>query len=250
MNRILVVEDEQHLAYGLKFNFEREGYRVDTAGDGPVALEIFRRAEPAIDLVILDLMLPGMSGYEICKEIRADDPIVPIITLSAKNLPEDRMHAFDCGTDQYLSKPFNLAELLTRVRNLLKRREQQTPPSPLPTPAPSGPVTLGDVLIDFEAYQVTRGQQRHPLTAMEASLLRLFLANPGRVLSRNEILEKVWGAESNVTTRTVDNFVLRLRRLIEADPAHPARLTSVRGAGYRFHLENDFPPAGSDAPTP
>ena len=173
--RILVVEDEVALRTGLKFNFEQEGYIVDVASDGPTALEKFSDAENPIDLVVLDLMLPGMSGYEICKRLREQDHTVPILVLSARTLSEDKAQAFDAGTDQYVTKPFELPELLSRVRNLLDRHsrsggfvvEQPEPETEL--------VTVGDVQIDLRRFEVQRDEQTHTLTTMEQQLLKYFL---------------------------------------------------------------------------
>ena len=235
--RILIVEDESALALGLKFNFEQECYEAVVAGDGIAALAAFRNAEPRFNLVLLDLMLPGMSGYEICREIRLIDRQVPILVLSARTLSEDRTAGFDAGCDQYMSKPFELSELLSRVRNLIERHPLD--PSSLPA-VPREPEAepdireIGDAKIDFSRFELTARGQTHDLTTMEVQLLRYFMDNDGKVLSRNQILEDVWGSDSNVTTRTIDNFVLRLRKLIESNPAAPRHILSVRGTGYRF----------------
>jgi DNA-binding response OmpR family regulator len=234
--KILIVEDEAAMAAGLKFNFEQEGYEVLLAGDGPTGLRLFQEAHPPVDLVILDLMLPGMSGYETCTAIRAIDRFVPVLVLSAKTLTEDQMHAFDCGTDQYMTKPFELRGLLNRVRNLMARHQtirQAARPPQHGTAAPDD-VTFGNVRVNFETYEVTVGERTHNLTTLEMQLLRYFVEHPGRVLSRNEILEHVWDESADVTTRTIDNFVLRLRKIIEPDPARPQYIVSVRGTGYRF----------------
>jgi two-component system OmpR family response regulator len=228
--RILIVEDETALATGLKLNFEQEGYEVVCAGDGPSGLRYFEAG--GIDLVILDLMLPGMSGYEICRAIRKTDDTLPIIVLSARSMSEDRALAFDAGTDQYLSKPFALPELLTRVRTALERRRKRMEPAP--DSRTREPCTFGNVSIDFRRYEVKVGERVHQLTELELQLLRYFVEHDGEVLSRAEILEKVWGESSDLTTRSIDNFVLRLRRIIEVDPAEPRHILSVRGTGYRF----------------
>ncbi|MEM9702960.1 MAG: response regulator transcription factor, partial [Planctomycetota bacterium] len=237
-------EDEESLARGLAFNFTQEGYEVTVAGDGRAALRHVDRAAgdggAAFDVVVLDLMLPGMSGYEVCREIRRRDGGVPVIILSARTLSEDRTLAFDAGADQYLGKPFALPELLARVRNVLSRRdsEREGGTSNGAGPAPETRVGFGSVEVDFDAYELTATRDgattTRELTPLEAELLKYFVRNPGRVLSRDEILARVWPAEADVTTRTVDNFVLRLRKMIEADPAVPRHLLSVRGAGYRF----------------
>lgn len=234
--RILLVEDEDAMALGLKFNFEQEGYTVDLAGDGPTALNLFRAAEPPMDLVILDLMLPGMSGYEVCREIRTTDKKVPIMVLSARTLSEDRMHAFDCGTDQYITKPFALPELLNRVRNMMERhrtiekgaRSEQVPQK--------GPMEyhFDHCTVNFQSFEVLAQGKTHNLTTLEMQLLRYFIEHEGQVLSRHEILERVWDPSADVTTRTIDNFVLRLRKVIEPDPSRPQYILSVRGTGYRF----------------
>ena len=240
--RLLVVEDERAIAEGLRMNFELDGYAVTVAGDGPTALSAFAAAKaggPGFDGLILDLMLPGMSGYEICRTIRQSDPLVPILMLTARTLTEDVIGGFEAGADQYLTKPFVLPELLARVRAMLAR-----PRSAAPAGEPPGrePVTeFGDVTIDFDAFRlaVRRGDKprTHDLTTQEAALLRLFAENPGRVLPRQEILRKVWPPDADVTPRTIDNFVLRLRRMVEPDPANPTHIVSVRGTGYRFEPE-------------
>jgi two-component system OmpR family response regulator len=234
--RILIVEDEEALAIGLKFNFEQEGYDVLLAGDGPTALRLFQSAAPSVDLVILDLMLPGMSGYEICKAIRVVDKLVPVLVLSARTLSEDKMHAFDCGTDQYMTKPFALPELLNRVRNLLERHKtllRATRASSESTAA-SENFEYEHFRLDPQSFEVVVGERRQSLTTQEMQLLRYFIDHEGEVLSRHQILEEVWDQNADVTTRTIDNFVLRLRKLIEPDPARPRYILSVRGTGYRF----------------
>lgn len=236
--RILIVEDEDALALGLKFNFEQEGYEVLLAGDGPTALKIFQTAVPRIDLIILDLMLPGMSGYEICSAIRVTNKLVPIIVLSARTMVEDRMHAFDVGTDQYITKPFALPELLNRVKNLLER--YRTILTDVVSSGTTSEATapdvyhFGDIRVDFQAFEVSVGDKKHALTTLEMQLLRYFIEHEGEVLSRHRILEVVWDQSADVTTRTIDNFVLRLRKILEPDPSRPRYILSVRGTGYRF----------------
>ena len=233
--RILIVEDEEALALGLKFNFEQEGYDVLLAGDGPTALKLFQTSVPPIDLLILDLMLPGMSGYEICSSIRTVNKLVPIIVLSARGLVEDRMHAFDVGTDQYITKPFALPELLNRVKNLLERyRTLRTDNPSSDTIVKPDAYEFGDVIVDFQAFEVQVGDKKFSLTTLEMQLLRYFVEHEGEVLSRNRILSEVWDQSPDVTTRTIDNFVLRLRKIIEPDSSQPRYILSVRGTGYRF----------------
>jgi two-component system OmpR family response regulator len=231
--RILIVEDEEAIAKGLKFNFEQEGFEAVVLGDGPSTLNYLDEHAGDVDCIILDLMLPGMSGYEICRAIRERDGAVPIMVLSARALSEDRAYAFDCGTDQYMTKPFALPELLSRVRNLLDRARRL---SRTPASSSDGPTEydFDDVHVNFRTFEVRKGNQVHELTTMEAQLLRYFLEHEGTVLPRNRILRDVWEQSAEVTTRTIDNFVMRLRKLIEDDPANPGHLLSVRGTGYRF----------------
>ena len=242
--RILIVEDEEALALGLKFNFEQEGYEVLLGGDGPTALKLFQSAVPRIDLIILDLMLPGMSGYEICSAVRSVNTMVPIIVLSARGLVEDRMHAFDVGADQYITKPFALPELLNRVKNLLERyRNLRTDPAASDSELRTEPdfYEFGDARVDFPAFEVKVGDKKYSLTTLEMQLLRYFIEHEGEVLSRNRILNEVWDQSADVTTRTIDNFVLRLRKILEPDSARPRHILSVRGTGYRF-LGSKFSP--------
>lgn len=232
--RILIVEDETAIGLGLKFNFEQEGYEVKLAADGQTALTMFGDQEAPIDLVVLDLMLPDMSGYAICREIRQLDPYVPVIVLSARTLSQDKAQAFDVGTDQYVTKPFDLQELLSRVRNLLERRRVMPAEIVTPPPAAAEPFQFGQAEVYFRRYEVHVGENVHQLTKMEMELLRYFIENEGDVLSRAQILRDVWQESTEVTTRSIDNFVLRLRRIIERDPGEPRHILSVRGTGYRF----------------
>ncbi len=234
--RILIVEDEEALALGLKFNFEQEGYEVLLAGDGHTALKLFEDSTAPVDLVILDLMLPGMSGYEICTAIRVKNKTIPILVLSARTLSEDRMHAFDCGTDQYITKPFVLPELLNRVRNLLERHKTllMSAKTDSAEPAALSKYEFQHFRVDPQSYEVVTGDRRQSLTTQEMQLLKYFIEHEGEVLSRYRILDEVWDEHVDVTTRTIDNFVLRLRKMIEPDPARPQYILSVRGTGYRF----------------
>lgn len=231
MTRVLIVEDEAALAEGLKFNFEQEGYEVLLAEDGPTALQFIEESDPPLDAVILDIMLPSMSGYEVCRKIREFNQTLPILVLSARTLSEDKAQAFDVGTDQYMTKPFALPELLARVRNLLERRRpvaSETRADEIET------FEFDETQIDFRRFELISRGVRHSLTTMELQLLKYFVQHPNVVLSRNEILRDVWEETADVTSRSIDNFVLRLRRMIEPDPAEPKYLISVRGTGYRF----------------
>ncbi len=233
--RILIIEDEEALSEGLKFNFEQEGYAVVLAGDGPTALKQFQDLDHPVDLVILDVMLPGMSGFETCRAIRVLDDLVPILTLSARSLSEDFTLAFDAGTDQYMTKPFKLPELLSRVRNLLSR-SARTERSSSRSPSTTEQTTFdfGDVHVDFKKFEVTARGRTQSMTTQEMELLRYFIQHEGEVLPRLDILDSVWDHNPDVTVRTIDNFVLRLRKIIEVDPASPKHIVSVRGTGYRF----------------
>lgn len=246
--RILVVEDEEAIAKGLRFNFEREGYQVDVAGDGPSALELYESAQPPVDLVVLDLMLPLMSGYEICRSLRRLDLDIPVLALTARTLSEDKIQAFDVGVDQYMTKPFSLPELLSRVRNLLdKRRRHLDRRNVRPT---EDVVRFSDVLVDFGRFEIRRRDEVHAMTTREQELLRYFLEQDGVVLSRARIQSEVWKDSADISSRSIDNFVMRLRRMIETDPSSPRHLLSVRGTGYRFVREphGDESPVTNDQP--
>jgi two-component system, OmpR family, alkaline phosphatase synthesis response regulator PhoP len=232
MKHILVVEDEEHLAIGIKYNFEAEGYRVTTVGDGASALKLLNDQANGIDLVILDLMLPGMSGYAVCEALREAGNHVPILMLSARTLAEDRIRGFDSGTDQYMEKPFDLDELLSRARNLLHRQGRSS--AVAPNRLAGDTFEFGTAKVNFDTYEVTAQGRPLRLTNMEMKLLQYFIEHEGSVVTRGQLLENVWGLSTSVTTRTVDNFIVRLRKYFEQDPARPQHFLSVRGAGYRF----------------
>jgi DNA-binding response OmpR family regulator len=246
--RILVVEDEEAIAKGLRFNFEREGYQVDLAADGPTALELYESAQPPIDLVVLDLMLPMMSGYEICRSLRRLDLDIPIMALTARTLSEDKVQAFDSGVDQYMTKPFSLPELLSRVRNLLdKRRRHLDRRSVRPT---EDVVRFRDVTVDFGRFELRHQDEVYTMTTREQELLRYFLEHDGVVLSRARLQSDVWKDSPDISSRSIDNFVMRLRRMIEDDSGAPRHLLSVRGTGYRFVREPGSAEPSGDAGSP
>ncbi|HEX5445566.1 MAG TPA: response regulator transcription factor [Pirellulales bacterium] len=224
---ILIVEDEAHLAHGIKFNLDDEGYLTSIAPDGPTALRLIDQ-QPGIHLVILDLMLPGMSGYAVCESLRQAGNHVPVLMLSARTLAEDRIRGYDVGADQYLQKPFELDELLAMVRNLLGRSQREA------GGGRQNVYEFGRARVNFDTYEATVGDQELRLTPIEMSLLRYFIENEGRVLNRAELLERVWRQPFIETTRTIDNFVMRLRKYFEQDPTEPRHFLSVRGVGYRF----------------
>jgi len=241
MKHILIVEDETHLAIGIKYNLEAEGYLVTAVGDGPAALKILEEHPGTVDLIVLDLMLPGMSGYDVCELLRQQGNDVPILMLSARILTEDRVRGFNVGTDVYLQKPFDLEELLSVVRNLLSRRRlpivsPRTLENQTPAASNGAPFRFagGRAEVNFDTYQVLVDGQAVRLTALEMKLLRYFVEHEGSVVTRSELLENVWGLSHSPTTRTVDNFIVNLRKYFETDPGQPKHFLSVRGAGYRF----------------
>ena len=237
---ILVVEDEEHLAAGIKYNLDAEGYRVTTVGDGRSALKLIEQAPEDVDLVVLDLMLPGMSGYAVCEALRANERHMPVLILSARTLSEDRTRGFDVGADQYLTKPFDLDEFLSRVKNLLTRDLRRMGQLAQPAASPDT-FEFGDAKINFETFQVTLRGEPVRMTQMEMKLLRYFVENEGRVIPRRELLENVWEMPGHVATRAPDQFIRRLRKALEPDPARPRHFLTIRDAGYRFVPETEEP---------
>jgi two-component system OmpR family response regulator len=229
---ILVVEDEQHLALGIKYNLVAEGYRVTVVGDGPAALRLLEADLRGVDLVILDLMLPGMSGYAVCETIRTLDMELPILILTARTLTEDRTRGFEAGANQYLTKPFDLDEFLARVRNLLTFHGRDKRGGM--TASTVREFAFGNARINFETFEVTVDEEAVRLTQLEMTLLRYFVEHEGRVIPRRELLEQVWGLPGGINTRAPDQFIRRLRKTFEADPAQPRHFLTIRDAGYRF----------------
>jgi two-component system OmpR family response regulator len=232
MPHILVVEDEEHLAYGLKFNLESEGYAVTAVGDGQAALERLAGAPP-VDLVVLDLMLPGMSGYAVCEAIRTRGGDVPVVMLTARTLVEDRIRGFDAGTDVYMQKPFDLDELLSVVRNLLARRGRTEKPA-AETALRGAVYRFGGSEVNFDTWEASSRGRPVRLTSLEMKLLKYLVEHEGSVVSREELLKNVWGMTRAPATRTIDTFMFNLRKYFEADPSKPIHFLSVRGTGYRF----------------
>ena len=224
MERILIVDDQEELLGGLVVNFRREGYVVLTATEGDAGLNLALKERP--DLIILDVMLPGMSGLDICRELRRTGVETPIIMLTARGEEIDRVLGLEIGADDYITKPFGLRELLARVRTRLRRR-----PAPGPIPAR---YRFGDVELDFEKLRAERQGHALELSAKEFDLLGLLVRRRGEILTRDEILKQVWGYEDPPMTRTVDTHILKLRQKIEPDPANPSYIQTVYGAGYRF----------------
>ncbi|MEK6279830.1 MAG: response regulator transcription factor [Acidobacteriota bacterium] len=248
MSAVLVVEDEQHLADGLRFNLEAEGYTVNTVGDGESALTLLFDEQQRYDALVLDVMLPGKDGFTVASELRAKDNFVPILMLTARGRPEDVLRGFEAGADDYLPKPFDLAVLLVRLKALLRRREwfhkdqsneavgdQQKAAGNEVEPAE---FSFGDRIIDFANLELRTPQQVIRLTLMEAQLLRYLVKYEGKVVARKAILEDVWGLNEDTDTRAIDNFIVRLRKYIEDDPSKPQHLLTVRGVGYRLITNN------------
>lgn len=229
---IVLVEDERHLALGISFNLEAEGYQVTAFAEGPAALAFAEAHDWEIDLMILDLMLPGMSGYEVCESIRNSGIDFPVLMLTARNQTGDRVQGFDVGANQYMAKPFDLDELLSRVKNLISHTKR----APRPATASSSPklFEFQDFRIDFEQCEVTKGTEPLNLTRRELELLRYFVEHEGKLISRQELLEKVWGLPGHIQTRAPDQFMLRLRKIFEPDPTSPRHFLTMRDMGYKF----------------
>jgi DNA-binding response OmpR family regulator len=233
MSRILVVEDESHIAQGLRFNLEAEGHSVEIAEDGEDALNRMLVKNQLFDLVLLDVMLPGKDGFTVAHELRRQQNFAPILMLTARGRPEDVLKGFESGADDYLPKPFNLDILVARIGGLLRRTSwlQTVNGATLP---PSDEFSFAGKTVDFQKLQLQNGKQIYQLTLMETELLRYLIRNNGRPVSRKEILEQVWDLKEDTDTRAIDNFIVRLRRYIETDPTKPKHLITVRGLGYQF----------------
>jgi len=225
--RLLVVEDERHLAEVIADNLELEGYAVDVESDGRRALERIREDPPS--LVLLDVMLPGLDGFTVCERLRAEENDVPILFLTAKGENDDRVRGLELGGDDYLPKPFDLRELILRVRAILRRSHWFDEVS-----TAGERLVLGEAVVDFRAFSATFGDREHRLSTKETMILRCLAEHPGEVVSREDILDRVWGYDAFPTTRTIDNFVVRLRRALEPDPRNPRYLHTIRGVGYRL----------------
>lgn len=238
MAQILIVEDEHHLAQGLRFNLEADGHEVTVIGDGESALKSLG-TRGRFDAVILDVMLPGRDGFAVAAELRRAGDFVPILMLTARGRPEDVLLGFEAGADDYLQKPFELAILLARVRGLLRRSawgKSSSSPS-IANESDGGELRFGGNVLDLSALELRIGDEAYHLTVMEADLLRYFLKNAGKAVSRKAILEEVWNLHEDTDTRAIDNFIVRLRRYLKEDPAKPRHVLTVRGVGYKFIAE-------------
>jgi DNA-binding response OmpR family regulator len=270
MSRVLVVEDEAHLAQGLRFNLQAEGHAVELAADGETALDKLVEKKEPFDAVVLDVMLPGKSGFDVAALLREKKNYVPILMLTARGRPEDVLEGFASGADDYLAKPFELAILIARLESLLRRsvwmkdagparagldgdktlgdktRGDKTRPAAQGEPEAGGDTfSFAGKSIDFQELELRSLGNTIHLTVMEAEFLRYLVRSGGRVVSRKAILEDVWGLHEDTDTRAIDNFVVRLRRYIEEDPSSPKHLQTVRGVGYRFVAEPEW---GSQEP--
>ena len=257
MSSVLIVEDEKHLADGLRFNLEAEGYEVETAADGEAALALLLGERRRFDVVVLDVMLPRADGFAVASELRRAGSFVPLLMLTARAHPEDVLRGFESGADDYLPKPFELAVLIARIKGLLRRREwfhldrENAAPKQTQEAAPSSleeksrrQSEVGDdtflfagKVIDFGSLELRTQGRTMRLTLMEAELLRHLIRHAGRVVSRKSLLEEVWGLREDTDTRAIDNFIVRLRKYIEDEPSRPRHLLTVRGVGYRFVAE-------------
>jgi DNA-binding response OmpR family regulator len=253
--RILLVEDERHLAQGLCFNLEADGHEVVVAADGESALQKLYGTPGSYDAIILDVMLPGRDGFDIASELRRSGDFVPILMLTARGRPEDILKGFESGADDYLPKPFDLAILLARVRGLLRRHAWSRTADAAPAadvkeaPAAAGTpsanvIRFGTNTLDLDSLELRVGTMPYHLTAMEADLLQYLLRNAGKVVSRKAILEDVWNVHEDTDTRAIDNFIVRLRRFLNENPSNPRHVLTVRGIGYKFIAEPS-PPFGS-----
>jgi len=232
VSRVLIVEDEAHLADGLRFNLEADGHEVDIDGDGQQALDRLLADRARYDAVVLDVMLPGKDGFAVVKQLRTEGHYVPVLMLTARSRPEDVLQGFAAGADDYLPKPFELQILLARLRGLLRRREW------LAQEHEHDAITFAGKKLDLEALELQVGDKKYQLTQMECDLLQYLVKNAGKAVSRKSILEDVWDLREDTDTRAIDNFIVRLRRYLEVDPTKPKHLVTVRGVGYKFTGES------------
>ena len=235
---IAVIEDEDHLAQGLIFNLQAEGYATHHEANGDDALVYLLHPPQKIAAVVLDCMLPGLDGFSIVRALRAAHVYTPVLLLTARSRPEDILEGLEAGADDYLPKPFDLNILLVRIKSLLRRTAWQTPTTPLPGEVPNveppAPYTFNHRTIRFDTLELIAPNRTTHLTLMEADLLRYLTDREGQIVSRKDILEQVWRVHEDTDTRAIDNFIVRLRRYIEDDPSDPRHLVTVRGIGYRF----------------
>jgi DNA-binding response OmpR family regulator len=239
MSSVLIVEDEQHLANGLRYNLQAEGYEVEIAGSAEDAMVLFENRTKNYDVLVLDVMLPGVDGFSLASQLRAAGEFLPILMLTARGQAEDVLRGFEAGADDYLPKPFELTVLIARINALLRRREwlardrdsANLAARDLPPPKV---FEFDSKIIDFDSLELKSGTATIHLTIMEADLLRYLIEHDGKIVSRSSILEDVWGLREDTDTRAIDNFIVRLRKYIEDEPSQPKHLLTVRGVGYKF----------------
>jgi DNA-binding response OmpR family regulator len=240
MSKLLIVEDEAHIASGLRYNLEAEGHDVIIVDNGEAALDQMQSDPLRIDLVVLDVMLPGIDGFTVASRMRAKGWLTPILMLTARGRAEDVLRGFEAGADDYLPKPFELSILIARINALLRRHAWHTvgrgahhaaSQAATDTPDVFG---FADKIVDFDAQELQVGSRRYPLTLMEANLLRYLVQHEGKAVSRKNMLEDVWNLSEDTDTRAIDHFIARLRKYIEKDPARPRHLLTVRSVGYKF----------------
>lgn len=229
---ILIVDDEEHLAVGIKFNLEAEGYQVTAVGNGVDALAAATKAEAPVDLIVLDLMLPQMSGYEVCEKVREAGQTMPILMLSARTLSEDKARGFDVGANQYMVKPFELDELLSRIKNLLSQADLG--PAPIVASSANHEYSFGDARVNFKTYEVTVAGAPVRLTELQIRVLKYFFEHEGEVIPRSQLLQDVWEMPGNMNTRAPDQILRQLRKTFEPKPSKPVHFLTIRDAGYRF----------------
>ena len=241
MSSVLIVEDEKHIADGLRFNLEAEGFSVDIAVDAESAEDLLLKKRKAYDVLVLDVMLPGKNGFALASSLRTAGQFVPILMLTARGQAQDVLRGFEAGADDYLPKPFELSVLIARLNALLRRREWLRSAPPVEASQPAEPrqeepkqIEFDNKTIDFDALELRSGNHTVRLTVMEADLLRYLIRHDGRIVSRRSILEDVWGLREDTDTRAIDNFIVRLRKYIEEEPSQPKHLVTVRGVGYKF----------------
>ena len=235
MPRLLIVEDEGHIASGLRFNLEAEGHQVTLTDNGEAALEVMASHPAAIDLMVLDVMLPGIDGFAVASQMRSHGWQTPILMLTARGRAEDVLRGFEAGADDYLPKPFELSILLARINALLRRHGWHTAARQTPRPEAAPDVfSFADTVVDLDAQELQVRGKKYPLTLMEANLLRYLMQHEGKAISRRSMLEDVWNLREDTDTRAIDHFMARLRKYIETVPARPRHLLTVRGVGYKF----------------
>ena len=229
MNRILIVEDEKHLADGLRFNLEAEKFQVSVTDNAEAALTLLLTNKEPFDVLLLDVMLPGIDGFTAARQLRAGGCYIPILMLTARGRADDVLEGFEAGADDYLPKPFQLQILMARIHGLLRRSRWAEAAANTGTP-----VEVNGKTIDFEGQQIIAGEKKASLTLMESNLLQFLLRHEGKAVSRKQILESVWGVREDTDTRAIDNFIVRLRKYLEDDPQQPQYLQTVRGVGYKL----------------